>query len=1701
MQRQVGSAGWGKVYIFVSSTFNDMHAERDYLVKKVFPQLAEWCERRKLHMLDIDLRWGVTEVDATGNKNVVRVCLNRIDECRPFFICLLGQRYGRIFGRADISEETFADFPGLEAAVQRGASITELEVRHALISPFHSPETIETRHYHPAKHSFFYSRDEGCLEELPPEPRYLRRIYDDAEEADEAVRQELVMKREALMQAVADSRRPCHRYEAGWRAGQRTPEIALPLRCPASLETNQEKWRADWLKAAGVRVGGLDVGAEPSQAARARGFNDRLTAGRLADFHCEGRELGDVILDELKGAIAACYPGHREVEYRDELQREMDQQEQFVFMNREGFIRRPGDFADLDGYAGDDSTGLFVLTAEPGMGKSMLLANWLEHYRRETRHKPDHSLHFRFIGASDGSTTVYSLLRWLLREIKESGKLEAEIPQDPKELRGVWPKLLEEIGKRGKTVIVIDALNQLETGLSDLWWLPRQLPGRLKLLVSFKRGDEGAEELYNSFASDRRVRLAAVAPFDDRQDRRKLIQAYLLQYLKELDERHMEALAEAQAAFNPLYLKVVLSELRIYGDYSGLGAKIQQDFGQEPLSAFQAVLARLEEESVGSPLPAGPAVSLIFGLLAHCRSGLTGDELIDLVTRVLGSKEKPVEREAAADTVYFYLRQVRPFLARRQGRYDFFYESFQAAVKERYVSKGPGETPLKRSEEEWHRLLADYFYDQPTWQEPGESRQVPGGRKVAELPYHLTCAGDWRRLEETLCDLDFIEAKCTAGWVYELVADYDRLGIDRRAYGTPIRTAWRHQDLYGVYCPFCRRWCRIEATHLGEILPCSHCGQELKINSFFLEGTWPVGGGQAGAAESRQLPQPAQPVLSPEFYDYSRFVKSHAHILNAFPRLTFQQAANLPDSLTPAQSAKSRWESAKERRPWVQWLNKRTHPDPCILTLKGHTRPVVACAFSPDGRWLVSGGADNTLKLWDALMGTELASIDGPFETIRACSFSPDGRRILCALENKTLQIWDVETRRRHLTLTGHGEGVVDCAYSPDGRRIISAGAWDKTVKIWDAETGFALASLQHADGIYDCAYSPDGRRIIAAGSWVGEVRIWDARTGKAVAVLPDHDQLDLYCAYSPDASRIVTCSKSKVRLWEAATARLTHTLTLSEYLSQCSFSPDGRYILWDTTANTIQIFDVEKLKVVATLFGHGDCINMCTFSPDGRRIASVSKDATLKVWDVGLALKGSKKGVDATPVYVCAYSADGKRVVSGNEEGRLRIWDAGSGKELPARSRHKDYVKTLTFSDDGRRLVSGSADNTLKTWDVDAGLIPLKTLQGHSDTITMAAISPDSGQVVSGAADGTIRLWQAESGKALALLEEDVGEMAVCAYSPDGQLIATSRKAHYPAATPRGVGTLRLWDAAAFRQVGSLAGHSGTLFDCAFSPDGCLVLTASVDRALKLWDIGQRVEIATLSENGFSGGGCLFSADGRRVMAVSGDTTIRCWDIRKGTELFSLDKHSRFRGFSPQGRWVLMHPLLRVVPTLLKVTDIRPSAGTPGHPSADRTIQTTFSEYEKQFLRLWDVERQSYPVTFAAASPIGALTVDDSWQGLAAADDFGTMYILKVMGLEMRPGRVTIGRLYLHTQGRWEECLKARCSWCRNRFSPPPKVLDGIKRIAQTARLSPPDSPCLKLPDEAWAEPILISPCPLCRKPLHFNPFITDHKDRLSKS
>ncbi len=132
-----GSPHWKTVRVFISSTFRDMHAERDHLVKVCFPRLRRWCEDRRLHLIDIDLRWGITRAEAESGR-AVDLCRQEIDNSRPFFLCLMGEQYG------SVAAQDGQDLP---------LSITHLEIRHAALdaAPADTPE------------AFFYLRDPASL--------------------------------------------------------------------------------------------------------------------------------------------------------------------------------------------------------------------------------------------------------------------------------------------------------------------------------------------------------------------------------------------------------------------------------------------------------------------------------------------------------------------------------------------------------------------------------------------------------------------------------------------------------------------------------------------------------------------------------------------------------------------------------------------------------------------------------------------------------------------------------------------------------------------------------------------------------------------------------------------------------------------------------------------------------------------------------------------------------------------------------------------------------------------------------------------------------------------------------------------------------------------------------------------------------------------------------------------------------------------------------------------------------------------------------------------------------------------------------------------------------------------------------------------------------------------------------------------------
>src|SRR5258706_341485 len=176
-------------------------------------------------------------------------------------------------------------------------------------------------------------------------------------------------------------------------------------------------------------------------------------------------------------------------------------------------------------------------------------------------------------------------------------------------------------------------------------------------------------------------------------------------------------------------------------------------------------------------------------------------------------------------------------------------------------------------------------------------------------------------------------------------------------------------------------------------------------------------------------------------------------------------------------------------------LRQRSTLFPFATLFEAHIGGVMSVAYSPDGRHIISGSYDHTIRIWDAKTGAAVGEpLEGHISRVTSVAYSPDGRHIISGSYDHTIRIWDAKTgAAAGKPLEGHTHSVTSIAYSPDGRDIIS-GSDDHTIRTWDAEAGTAAGKpLEgHTHSVRSIAYSSDGQ-YIASGSDDNTTRVWDA--------------------------------------------------------------------------------------------------------------------------------------------------------------------------------------------------------------------------------------------------------------------------------------------------------------------------------------------------------------------------------------------------------------------------------------------------------------------------------------------------------------------------------------------------------------------------------------------------------------------------------
>jgi RNA polymerase sigma factor (sigma-70 family) len=318
-----------------------------------------------------------------------------------------------------------------------------------------------------------------------------------------------------------------------------------------------------------------------------------------------------------------------------------------------------------------------------------------------------------------------------------------------------------------------------------------------------------------------------------------------------------------------------------------------------------------------------------------------------------------------------------------------------------------------------------------------------------------------------------------------------------------------------------------------------------------------------------------------------------------------------------------------------------------VSRFEGHTDGVMAVAFSPDGKRVLSGGVcygdgDPTARLWDVVTGKELQKLEGHTVGVYALGFLPGGKKAVSGGGEGTIRIWDLEGGKELKRYEGHEGTVYGLDVSGDGKLLLTGGE-DKTVRLWDLETGKEVRRFEgHTDKVRAVAFSPDGKQAVSGGLFSDPtVRVWEVESGR---------ELSRYLIETPGGD-----GDDALKFGGFGGLRTARDVWKSGVAS-VAFSPDGKLVLAGGMDNVLHVFELSTGKE-RKLEGHEQQLHGAVFTPDGKRILSASYDKTVRLWDVGSGREVCRFFGHTSWAWGVAVSADGKFGLSGSLDKTVRLW------------------------------------------------------------------------------------------------------------------------------------------------------------------------------------------------------------------------------------------------------------------------------------------------------------------------------------------------------------------------------------------------------------------------------------------------------------
>lgn len=621
------------------------------------------------------------------------------------------------------------------------------------------------------------------------------------------------------------------------------------------------------------------------------------------------------------------------------------------------------------------------------------------------------------------------------------------------------------------------------------------------------------------------------------------------------------------------------------------------------------------------------------------------------------------------------------------------------------------------------------------------------------------------------------------------------------------------------------------------------------------------------------------------------------------------------------------------------------------VILRGHAADVFTAAFTPDGGRVVTAGADETARLWDASTAKEIRLLRGHVGPVTCLAMSGDGRTLATGGQDAAVRIWSLPLPGPRIRLPAHPSAGVALALLPDGRGAVSAGG-GPGVRFWNLDLLDALPAGQ-------------------------------APAAPAVFDRAGHDAKVTAAATSPDGATFVTADESgRMLLW-------------SPFLEEPLGSPGLHHGGVEAVAF---LHDVQRLVSA----GRDGTLRTWAIPPQPVRIAAspaaavrdvaplanqpfvvVAHDDAVRVVDTQSLAAVREFPRQPAVVNAVATSNDGALAALADEAGTIRLVRPSDGVETGRVGGHSGPIRDVAWLPDGKAFMSAGDDGTLRQWILTAPPLPLP---GHAAPVNVLAAAPSGQWFLSAGEDRSVRVWNPE-GQALRTIGTHAAALSALAIAPGETSIATGDTA----------GTLAVWSATDAQALGSIVGHKGPLRALVHDPSGAALWSAGADGTLKRWRL-PLVPTKPLPGHTQPIRAAAASADGSRAVTGGQDQTVRVWDVASGQAIRTL-------GEQPAGPIAAVATTTdgALVAAVTEMGGLRVWRGAEGTLLLDRAVPgggtsdvvfagpghaaTVGSD---NLLRMWDVTAAPEPPPAPESAAIEATAVSRDGARVALAGPFG---------------------------------------------------------------------------------------------------------------